>query len=284
MARSRSFNGNLLPGQRHAGQIRRLRLQRTGPRRCAGALAGAVASRAESATERNFGARAADAQAQLLSAASGRRRTCAIDGDPATEQALRFNLFHLCQSSSRDGQRQRRRQGPHRRRLRRPLLLGRRSVHAAGAGHSRAGAGARMLAYRIRTLDTRAAHAREMNHARGALYAWRTISGDECSAYFPGRLGAVPHQCGDRRGRSACTSTPAATTRSCSKAAPRCCSRPRASGCRSGISSAPRRRVLHPRGHRPGRIHRPGRQQPLHQPHGAAAPARCRRDGRRGWR
>jgi alpha,alpha-trehalose phosphorylase len=24
-----------------------------------------------------------------------------------------------------------------------------------------------------------------MNHARGALYAWRTISGDECSSYFP---------------------------------------------------------------------------------------------------
>ena len=28
-------------------------------------------------------------------------------------------------------------------------------------------------------------HAREMGHERGALYAWRTITGSECSAYFP---------------------------------------------------------------------------------------------------
>jgi len=41
-------------------------------------------------------------------------------------------------------------------------------------------------------LDSRAAmleearlHAREMGHASGALYAWRTITGSECSAYFP---------------------------------------------------------------------------------------------------
>src|SRR3546814_7029772 len=27
--------------------------------------------------------------------------------------------------------------------------------------------------------------AREMNHRVGALYPWRTISGDECSAYYP---------------------------------------------------------------------------------------------------
>ncbi len=41
-------------------------------------------------------------------------------------------------------------------------------------------------------LDSRAAmlgeakeHAREMGHETGALYAWRTITGSECSAYFP---------------------------------------------------------------------------------------------------
>jgi len=27
--------------------------------------------------------------------------------------------------------------------------------------------------------------AREMGHTRGALYAWRTINGNECSAYYP---------------------------------------------------------------------------------------------------
>ena len=110
----------------------------------------------------------------------------AIDGDPSTEQALRFNLFHLFQSSCRDG-------------------------HGSAAAKGLTGEGyeghyfwdaeafilpvlattapelARgMLLYRHRTLDRSRLHARELNHARGALFAWRTISGDECSAYYPG--------------------------------------------------------------------------------------------------
>ncbi|WP_234411278.1 beta-phosphoglucomutase [Rhodanobacter thiooxydans] len=110
----------------------------------------------------------------------------AIAGDPATEQALRLNLFHLFQSSGRDG---------------------RSSTAAKGLtgegyeGHYFWDAEAfmlpalvtlapelarAMLAYRHRTLGHARRHARELNHLRGALYAWRTISGDECSAYFPG--------------------------------------------------------------------------------------------------
>ncbi len=109
----------------------------------------------------------------------------AIAGDPATEQALRLNLFHLFQSSARDG---------------------RGSVAAKGLtgegyeGHYFWDAEAfmlpalvtlapqlahAMLTYRHRTLEQAREHARELNHERGALYAWRTISGDECSAYFP---------------------------------------------------------------------------------------------------
>ncbi|MEP6898374.1 MAG: beta-phosphoglucomutase [Rhodanobacter sp.] len=110
----------------------------------------------------------------------------AIDGDPATEQALRFNLFHVFQSSSRDS-------------------------HGSAAAKGLTGEGYEghyfwdaevfmlpvlamlqpalvraMLNYRFRTLDNARRHARELNHASGALYAWRTISGDECSSYFPG--------------------------------------------------------------------------------------------------
>ncbi|KAF1681958.1 beta-phosphoglucomutase, partial [Pseudoxanthomonas broegbernensis] len=110
----------------------------------------------------------------------------AIAGDPATEQALRLNLFHLFQSSSSDG-------------------------HAGTAAKGLTGEGyeghcfwdaeifmlpalvtlaperARaMLVWRHRTLEHARQHARELNHPHGALYAWRTISGDECSAYFPG--------------------------------------------------------------------------------------------------
>jgi alpha,alpha-trehalose phosphorylase len=110
----------------------------------------------------------------------------AIAGDPATEQALRLNLFHLFQSSGRDG---------------------RSSTAAKGLtgegyeGHYFWDAEAfmlpalvtlapelarAMLVWRHRTLGHARRHARELGHPRGALYAWRTISGDECSAYFPG--------------------------------------------------------------------------------------------------
>lgn len=109
----------------------------------------------------------------------------AIDGDPATEQALRFNLFHVFQSSSRDGQGTTAAKG----------LTGEgyeghyfwdAEVFMLPAMVALAPDVARsMLMYRHGTLERARAHARELNHARGALYAWRTISGDECSAYFP---------------------------------------------------------------------------------------------------
>jgi len=37
----------------------------------------------------------------------------------------------------------------------------------------------------LETADAVRAHAREMNHAAGALYPWRTIDGSECSAHYP---------------------------------------------------------------------------------------------------
>ena len=110
----------------------------------------------------------------------------AIDGDPQSEQALRFNLFHVFQSSSRDGSGSTAAKG----------LTG-----EGYEGHyfwdaeifmlpvlaTLSPALARsMLSYRYRTLERSRLHARELNHPHGALYAWRTISGDECSAYFPG--------------------------------------------------------------------------------------------------
>ena len=123
-------------------------------------------------------------QAQMLSTLWA-QADLAIDGDPATEQALRFNLFHVFQSSSRDS-------------------------HGSTAAKGLTGEGYEghyfwdaevfmlpvlatlapelvraMLTYRHRTLGNARRHARELNHPRGALYAWRTISGDECSSYFP---------------------------------------------------------------------------------------------------
>ncbi|HPF88546.1 MAG TPA: glycosyl hydrolase family 65 protein, partial [Candidatus Limiplasma sp.] len=42
-----------------------------------------------------------------------------------------------------------------------------------------------LLDYRYATLDGAREQARLLGHSRGALYPWRTITGTECSAYFP---------------------------------------------------------------------------------------------------
>jgi len=110
----------------------------------------------------------------------------AIDGDADSELALRYSLFQLFQSASRDSR----------------YGTGAKGLTGDGyEGHCFWDSEAFMLpvlsatapdlarkalAFRYRTLDGARQHASEMNHARGALYPWRTISGDECSSYFPG--------------------------------------------------------------------------------------------------
>ncbi|MBE0600979.1 MAG: glycoside hydrolase family 65 protein [Firmicutes bacterium] len=42
-----------------------------------------------------------------------------------------------------------------------------------------------LLEYRYATLDGARSHARLLGHTTGALYPWRTITGSECSSYFP---------------------------------------------------------------------------------------------------
>ncbi|RUL62144.1 beta-phosphoglucomutase [Dyella dinghuensis] len=142
-----------------------------------------VAATLENALSQSFDAHRAD-QANACDT-FWREADVSIDGAPDIEQALRFNLFHLLQSTGRDG-----------------------SGSAAAKGLTGEGyeghyfwdaeafilpvlaltspeQARSMLQYRVNTLDRARAHAREMNHPLGALYAWRTISGDECSAYFP---------------------------------------------------------------------------------------------------
>ena len=108
-----------------------------------------------------------------------------IEGDDALLQGLRFNLFHIYQSAGRDG---------------------RRNIAAKGLtgegyeGHTFWDTEAyilpvfiytdpalarKLLEYRYAILPNARARARELGHDKGALYAWRTIDGEECSAYFP---------------------------------------------------------------------------------------------------
>ncbi len=109
----------------------------------------------------------------------------AIDGDEAMTAALRFDLFQLHQSASRD---------PHH-------SIGAKGLTGEGyEGHYfwdaetfmlpvlalQAPDKARtLLAYRIGKLDRARAHAKALGHPRGALYPWRTIAGDECSSHYP---------------------------------------------------------------------------------------------------
>lgn len=108
-----------------------------------------------------------------------------IEGDAGLQQAIRFNLFHLYQSTGRDG----------------ATSIAAKGLTGEGyEGHyfwdtetfilpvlafTAPQLARRMLEYRIGRLDRARAHARGMGHSAGALFPWRTIAGDECSAHYP---------------------------------------------------------------------------------------------------
>ncbi len=108
-----------------------------------------------------------------------------IAGDLALQQGIRFNLFSLAQSAGRNGQ----------------SNIAAKGLTGPGYdGHYfwdtevyvipvmsllQPGLARQLLAHRYSQLPAARARARQMSHQRGALYPWRTIGGEECSAYFP---------------------------------------------------------------------------------------------------
>lgn len=108
-----------------------------------------------------------------------------IDGDVALQQGIRFSLFQLFQSAGKDGERN----------------IGAKGLSGPGYdGHyfwdteiyiiplfifTNPTIARSLLYYRYSLLDASRKRAREMGHPSGALYAWRTIGGEECSAFFP---------------------------------------------------------------------------------------------------
>ena len=108
-----------------------------------------------------------------------------IGGDESLQQGMRFSAFHLLQSVGRDGK----------------TNIAAKGVTGAGYDghyfwdteiyvlpfflHTRPEIARKLLEYRVSTLDAARERAREMAHKRGALYPWRTITGPECSSYFP---------------------------------------------------------------------------------------------------
>lgn len=127
---------------------------------------------------------AAEAQEALL-AAFWSGADLDIGNEPRLTAALRLNLFHVFASTGRDGTSSAAAKG----------LTG-----EGYEGHYFWDADAfvlpvlavlapdiarAMLIYRFSTLDAAIANARALDHKRGALYAWRTIEGRECSAHYP---------------------------------------------------------------------------------------------------
>jgi alpha,alpha-trehalose phosphorylase len=108
-----------------------------------------------------------------------------IAGDDALQQGMRFNQYHLLQSVGRDGK----------------TNIAAKGVTGEGyEGHyfwdteiyifpfflySKPEIARKLLDYRYSGLEKARERARQMSHANGALYPWRTIAGEECSAYFP---------------------------------------------------------------------------------------------------
>ena len=106
-----------------------------------------------------------------------------IDGDDAAQQAVRWNLFQLAQASARTHE-----QG-----------IAAKGVTAGGYdGHyfwdtevyvlpylsyTNPEAARKLLRFRWRMLDAARHRARELSQ-KGALYPWRTINGEEASAYY----------------------------------------------------------------------------------------------------
>ncbi len=112
------------------------------------------------------------------------RTDIAVDGDDAAQQAIRWNLFQMAQASAQIGGRG----------------IAAKALTAAGYdGHyfwdtevymvpllayTNPDAARDLLHFRYLTLPTARERAIEMSQ-RGALYPWRTINGEEASAYYP---------------------------------------------------------------------------------------------------
>lgn len=108
-----------------------------------------------------------------------------IKGNETLTQSIRFNLFQLLQSVGRDS----------------ATSIPSKGLSGEGyGGHyfweseayiapvfmfSKDDIARKMLEYRYTILDKAREQARLMGHEKGALYSWRSIDGEESSAYFP---------------------------------------------------------------------------------------------------
>lgn len=67
----------------------------------------------------------------------------------------------------------------------RALFLGYRNVYITIFIYTQPSIARALLDYRYSILDASRERARELGINKGCLYSWRTINGNECSAYYP---------------------------------------------------------------------------------------------------
>ena len=204
-----------------------------------------------------------------------------IEGDGELQQAVRFALFHTLQAGAR---------------------AERRAIPAKGLtgpgydGHvfwdtetfvlpvltyTRPDAVVDALLWRHATLDLAMERAQTLR-LEGAAFPWRTIRGQECSAYWPAGTGAfhINADIADAVIRyMQATGDEDVRGRRGARAA-----RPDGAAVALARPPRPRGRVPHRRRHRAGRVLGGRRRQRLHEPDGRAEPARWRPRSRRATR
>ena len=199
-----------------------------------------------------------------------------IDGPEDIQQAVRFNLFQIRQASARVEGHGIAAKGLTGRGYEGQYFWDTEIYVLPVLTYTQPHVARRLLHFRYEMLDAARRRARQLGH-RGALFPWRTISGEEASAYYAAGTAqyhinaAISYAVrqfvrvtGDeefiaREGVEILVETA------------------RLWADLGLLLRAPRRAVLHPGRDRPGRVLRRRRQQRLHEPHGAREPRGRRR-------
>jgi alpha,alpha-trehalose phosphorylase len=143
------------------------------------ALCGRVASMASESFDHSVRLRREALEAQW------RISDIRIEGDPACDRALRFNGYHLLQSASLDPRFSTAAKGLTGEGYEGHAFWDTEAFVVPALVCSAPRLARTALEARISQLDGARMTARALNHRRGALYPWRTINGQECSAHYP---------------------------------------------------------------------------------------------------
>jgi len=108
-----------------------------------------------------------------------------IKGDLALQQGIRLNIFHLLQSVGRDGERNISAKGLSGEGYEGHYFWDTETYILPFFLYNNPQISRKLLEFRYSKLDKARERARQMTHTKGALFPWRGINGEECSAYYP---------------------------------------------------------------------------------------------------